>query len=101
MGQRLQLNQILKNLLGSDYVYFQPPASLKIEHPCVIYRRTNIDTIFANDNPYVTNKQYQITVVDANPDSLIPDKIGKLPKCLFDRHFTADSFNHDVYNIYF
>ena len=101
MGQRLSLHKSLKSLLGSDNVYFQPPATVKLNYPCIIYRRSDIDTSFADDNPYITNKQYQVTVIDSNPDSTIPDKVGKLPKCVFDRHFTADNLNHDVYQLYY
>jgi hypothetical protein len=101
MGQRLSLHQILKDLLGSSNVYFQPPATVKLAYPCIVYRRSDIDTAFADDVPYAINKQYQVTVIDSNPDSLIPDMVGNLSKCLFDRHFTADNLNHDVYNIYY
>ncbi len=101
MGQRLALHQILMTILGSSNVYFQPPATVKMNYPCIVYRRSDIDTAFADDNPYITNKRYQVTVIDANPDSLIPDKVGKLPKCVFDRHFKADNLNHDVYQLYY
>ena len=101
MGQRLALHQILMTILGSSNVYFQPPATVKMNYPCIVYRRSDIDTSFADDNPYITNKRYQVTVIDANPDSLIPDKVGKLPKCVFDRHFKADNLNHDVYQLYY
>lgn len=101
MGQRLSLHQNLKSLLGSDNVYFQPPATVKLNYPCIVYRRSDIDTSFADDNPYITNKRYQVTVIDSNPDSTIPDKVGELPTCIFDRHFTADNLNHDIYNLYY
>jgi hypothetical protein len=101
MGQRLALHDILKVILGSNHVYFQPPSTVNLEYPCIVYRRSGIDTAFADNNPYLTNKRYQITIIDPNPDSLIPDKIGKLPTCAFERHYTADNLNHDVYNIFY
>lgn len=101
MGQRLSLHQILKTILGSNNVYFQPPATVNLNYPCIVYRRSDIDTAFADDSPYITNKQYQVTIIDPNPDSLIPDKVGQLRKCVFDRHFTAANLNHDVYNLYY
>jgi hypothetical protein len=101
LSPRLSLHQILKTLLGNSNVYFQPPATVKLSYPCIIYRRNDIGTDFANDLPYTMNKQYQITVIDQDPDSLIPDKVGEMPKCSFDRHFTADNLNHDVYNLYY
>ena len=101
MGQRLSLQSILETILGSRNVYFQPPATVKLAYPCIVYRRSDIDNAFADDIPYAVNKQYQVTVIDPNPDSLIPDKVGQLPKCIFDRHFTADNLNHDIYNLYY
>lgn len=101
MGQRLELHELLKNILGSGNVYFQPPPSVAINYPCIIYKRDYLDTKFAGNKPYKQKKRYQITVIDRNPDSLIPDKIAALPMCVFDRHYPADNLNHDVYKLFF
>jgi hypothetical protein len=101
MPPRLDLQTLLKSLIGLGEVYFQPPAGLRMTYPCIVYQRNNANTQFANNNPYIYEKQYQITVIDKDPDSLIPDKISKLPTCVFNRHFTADGFNHDVFTMYF
>ena len=101
MGTRTDLRTILKGLLGSDYVYFQPPPTVQMIYPCIVYELSNADTKFADNYPYHYEKRYTITVIDMNPDSLIPDKIATLPKCIFDRHYTADNLNHDVFNIFF
>jgi len=101
MGQRLQLQSLLEIILGSRNVYFQPPETVKIAYPCIIFRRSNIDTGFADDALYIKNKQYQVIVVDVNPDSLIPEKVLNLPMCQFDRHYTANNLNHDVFNLYY
>jgi hypothetical protein len=42
-----------------------------------------------------------ITVIDPDPDSEIPSKVAALPMSLFNRFYTADDLNHDVYNVYF
>lgn len=99
MGQRLQLHQLLETLV--DHVYFQPPTNIKLEYPCIVYKRGFADTAFADDNPYKFIKRYMITVIDPNPDSEIPDKVAALPMSLFNRFYTADDLNHDVYNVYF
>jgi hypothetical protein len=98
---RLELQSHLETILGSDKVYFSPPASLKIVYPCIIYHRDLTDTRFADNNPYSRVKRYQVTVIDRNPDSLIPEKVGALPMCLHNRFFTADNLNHDVFNLYY
>lgn len=98
---RSELHTILKNLLGSNNVYFQPPQNIQLQYPCIIYKRDYAKTEFADNQPYEHTKRYQITVIDRNPDSTIPDKVAALPMCLFNRYFAADDLNHDVFNIFF
>ncbi|MCA9392286.1 hypothetical protein KC614_03730 [candidate division WWE3 bacterium] len=85
----------------ADNVYFQPPTNIELSYPCIIYKRDRAATRFADNIPYKDAKGYQITVIDANPDSEIPDKVAVLPMCMFDRFFPADNLNHFVYNIFF
>jgi hypothetical protein len=101
MGSRLELQTILENILESRNVYFQPPETVKLVYPCIIYSRQDAKTSFADDIPYKNQKQYKLMVIDKNPDSVIPDKIAQLPMCVFNQHYTKDNLNHDVYNIYY
>jgi hypothetical protein len=101
MAQRADLQKILTDLLGSENVYFQPPPSIVMSYPCIVYRRDYASTSFADNLPYRRKKRYQITVIDADPDSEIPDKVANLPTCSFDRFFTADNLNHDNFNLFF
>ena len=80
MGKRVDLQALLETTLGSEHVYFQPPESVKMEYPCIIYSLDSGSTIFANDLPYKHDKCYSIKVIDKNPDSIILDKIAMLPK---------------------
>jgi hypothetical protein len=57
--------------------------------------------LFANNLPFRHTKRYQVTVIDRDPDSLIPDKVAALPMCLHNRFFVANNLNHDVFNLYF
>jgi hypothetical protein len=101
MGQRLQLQTLLEDVLGSEQVYFQPPANVQMQYPCIVYKRDNAITKFAGNNPYHYTNRYMVTVIDRNPDSEIPDKVAALPMSLFNRFFAADNLNHDVFNVYF
>lgn len=98
---RLQLQTLLESLLGSTNVYFQPPATVKMQYPCIVYHRDNADTKFADNGPYRLTKKYQVTVIDRNPDSLIPDRVATLPLCTYNRWFSADNLNHDVFTLYY
>ncbi len=101
MAPRSQLQALLADLSGVTAAYFQPPATVKMTYPCIVYRLDDIDTKFANNNPYMHKKRYMVTVIDRDPDSLIPDAVAKLPSCVFLRFYVADQLNHTVYNLYF
>lgn len=101
MGTRLQLQTVLETILGSKNVYFQPPATMVMKYPCIVYSRSSMDTKFANNVPYSIKNRYQLTVIDKNPDSAIPAKVAALPMCTYDRPFKADNLNHDIFNIYY
>lgn len=101
MESRLELQILLEELLGSRNVYYQPPESVKMKYPAIVYSRQNIDNRHANNNVYIQNNVYSITVIDENPDSEIVKKVSLLPMCNFNRHYTSDNLNHDVFTIYY
>ena len=101
MESRLELQILLEELLGSRNVYYQPPESVKMKYPAIVYSRQNIDNRHANNNVYIQNDVYSITVIDENPDSEIVKKVSLLPMCNFNRHYTSDNLNHDVFTIYY
>lgn len=101
MGQRLELQTLLETILGSGNVYFQPPASVQMRYPCIVYSRDIALTKFASNSPYTRKKRYQVVVIDRDPDSDIPDKVADLPMCLLNRCYAADNLNHDVFHLYF
>lgn len=99
--RRIQLQELLEELLGSDHVYFQPPASVRMEYPAIRYERNGIDVRHADNEPYLLRRSYSLTVIDWDPDSEIVSKISKLPMCRHNRHYTRDNLNHDVFVIYY
>jgi len=101
MAPRRDLQDVLVELLGSDNVYFQPPPSIGMKYPCVVYQRDFTNTLFADNKPYKNRKRYQVTIIDPDPDGDTADKVAELPMCLFARFFTSDNLNHDVYNLFF
>lgn len=97
---RLELDVILRKLLGSEGVYFQPPANTKMKYPAIVYSRDDFDDSHANNSAYIQKTGYMVTLIDRDPDSEFLDAIRALPHCRFDRHYTADNLNHDVFTIY-
>lgn len=106
MASRLELQTMLEGVMNSlgyekDEVYFQPPASVQMSYPAIVYNLSNIETNFANNKLYLDHKAYSITVIDKNPDSDIPDRILTLPLCRFSRFFISDNLNHWNFLLYF
>lgn len=101
MASRLELQNILEQILGSRNVYYQPPESTKLEYPAIVYSKDSIDKSFADNNGYIHNKSYEIIVIDKKPDNPVIDKILELPLSSFSRHYKSDNLNHDVIKLYF
>ena len=72
-----------------------------MEYDCIVYERKLIKPTFANNQPYLLNDCYQVTLIYRNPDSDLPKKVALLPMCVHERHFTADNLHHDVFTLYF
>lgn len=97
--ERLDLHTILLGITPN--VYFQPPSNVRMRYPCIVYSRDDVRNDFADNLPYKTYKRYQVTIIDRDPDSELPDKVGALPLTAYDRFFASDDLNHDVYTLYF
>jgi len=101
MDRRLELQEILTNILGSSNVYFQPPSTVKMKYPCIVYQRDNIEQKFADNRTYVSLVRYSLTLISRSPENNLVSKILELPYCSYDRFYTADSLNHDVFTLYY
>lgn len=98
---RIDLQNKLEEILGSRNVYFQPPESIKMNYPAIVYSRNDIKNDFADDKVYTQSYVYTVTVIDKDPDSEIVGKVAALPHCKFDRNFKSGNLNHDVFTLYF
>ncbi len=102
VDRRLELHEILCRVLGSRNVYFQPPESIKMKYPAIVYEVNNIYMISADNKAYYKqDTSYKITLIEFDPDSEISYELLKLPRCKFDSHFVADNLNHNVFTIYY
>lgn len=98
---RLAFSAYLKEQTGVANVYFQPPESIKMKYPAIVYSISRVDNRFAENKQYLQFIAYQVIVIDKDPDSDIFKKLTRLPLCSFDRSYTADNLNHFVFTIYF
>ena len=100
MATRLNLDNKFREILGNGTVYFNPPESVKMQYEAIRYNRKTIENKFANNSVYIQDDCYEVTAIYKNPDSDLPKKISRLPKCSHDRQYVADNLIHDVFTIY-
>ena len=107
MDRRLKLQNALQNVMGirrdgEPNVYFQPPESIKLNYPCIVYQLTNGDTKFANDMPYVFTKCYEVTLITRDPDCQFVKKLAMaFPMIVLNRSMVIDNLYHNVYLLYY
>ena len=101
MGSRLGLHALLESVLGSSNVYYQSPESMKLVYPCIVYEWSGNDTKFADDLPYGVIREYSVVVIDKNPDSEIPVRMGRLKMCTMKTSYRADNLNHFQFKLYY
>lgn len=102
MASRLDLHNELCQLLGSKNVYYSPPESLKMKYPCIRYTLSDKHTKYADDRTYKSINCYDVTVIDSNPDSAIPDQIlAHFSMCDFNRQYTSNNLNHSILKLYY
>lgn len=101
MAPRVKLQEVLEEIRGSDAVYFQPPANLQMEYPCIVYNVDGLDSKWADNLAYAQDIMYQVVVIDRNPDNDTWLKIGQLPKSSFQRKEVVENLNHYYFNLYF
>ena len=100
MASELKLHEIFCGILNNRNVYFQPPASVKMKYPAIVYSRSRIDNRHANNGVYLQSLGYEATVIDYEPDSEYVLKMSQLPNCKWNRHYVSDGLYHDVFTIF-
>lgn len=100
MDKRLVLHALLKG--WCDNVYFQPPESISLTYPCIIYSYADEFERRANNQKYFGIDEYSIMVIDRDPETKIPKNISNgLQMCSIGSHFVKDNLNHTQLKLYF
>jgi len=99
MKKREDLHKLLKTYCPN--VYYQPPESLKLKYPCIIYAREKLTTQKADNSKYLIHCSYSMRYVSKEPDDPTVTELLLLPFCEHSRHYVADNLHHDSFTIYY
>lgn len=98
---RIDLSNLLHDVMiecgDDDNVYYQPPESMKLKYPCIIYTLRTLTSDYANNAPYRSTVSYDVTYITRNPDSQVPVKLLSLPQFAFDRYYPFENLHHYAY----
>ena len=101
MAPRLSLQTLLEEILGSDAVYFQPGSNVTMDYPCIVYNVDGLDTEWADNLAYNQKVEWQVVVIDRDPDNETWRKIGRLPLSSLTRTAVVENLNHYYFTLYF
>ena len=100
MATRQELHAKLLEHTGN--VYYQPPATVRMVYPCIIYDLSKVDSIYADNMAYRNMKGYEMTYISQNPsDSKIDEILESFRYIRFDRHYTADNLHHYTFSLFY
>lgn len=99
MRSRLDLQTLLESIVGKGHVYFQPPESVKLTFPCIVYNLSGYENQNADDMKYLSNKKYDVLYITKKPDDPVIDQIEGLKGVRFNRWYANDAINHYSYTI--
>lgn len=102
MNSRSNLQIQLEAVLGSRNVYFQPPETLKIKYPAIIYSLSDVMTRKANNEKYLKYRKYNIILIHNDPDNdLIDLMLDTFSHCSLERTYKADNLYHYVFDVFY
>ena len=100
--KRYELDGKLREILGSDHLYFQPTESVRLKYPCIIYSKVPGDVKHADNRIYLFTDRYELTFICSDPDSIMPYTLMDVFSMIhWDRRFVADNLYHDVFTLYY
>ena len=100
MKTRLEIQQMLEDVLGSSNVYFQAPPNTGMKYPCIVYKFVRFNVTHADNQPYLVSGHWEVHHMYKNPKNDLKEKfIFDIFCCTFDRRLVADGVYNDYYII--
>lgn len=98
---RIKLSNTLHSILRNDNIYYQPPESVKLKYPCIIYSRSDINATKADNINYHNSYFYNIILISKTVDPAEISSLMSLPGISFDRMYISDNLYHYVFTIFY
>lgn len=104
LTRRKELHNALRALLGENVkLYWEPPTNTKMTgDPRVIYERNGVLSANADNQAYLFNQRYTVTICYTAADCSLPEEILRNFKySSMDREFVSNNMHHSVLTLYY
>lgn len=99
--RRLKLHQELLDVSGIN-CYFQTPENLKMEYPCIIYRKDTGKKVIADNLMYKFTTRYALTYIHEDPDDeLVYTLLKHFTHISWGTQYIAENLYHDTFTLYY
>lgn len=100
MKTRLEIQQLLEDVLGNERVYFQEPPNTGMKYPCIVYKFVRFNTSNADNKPYLVTGRWDVHHMYKNPKYDLKERfVFDVPFCQFDRRIVTGGIYNDYYTI--
>ena len=101
MKTRLDMQDLLENVLGSTNVYFQEPPNTGMTYPCMVYKFVKIENNNADNKPYIMTGRWEVHHMYKSVQNDLKEKmLFAAPYVTFDRRIVTGGVYNDYYVIY-
>lgn len=98
--KRLKLQEELEDIVGKGHVYFQPPSSIRMLYPAMVYNLSALEHRKANNSDYINYDEYECVYITPHHMPEVLEQLDAMQYSHFVRHFEEDNLHHYVYTIY-
>lgn len=103
---RLELQEYLKEVLGSEEVYYEPPDGARLSYPCICYQLGRMSNRAADNRPdFLLWDSYTVMYIvqealDTREAGSTLEKLRSSEGFVFDRTYVLDKLHHYVFTAY-
>ena len=100
---RLELHEKLCQILGSNHVYYQPPETIRMKYPAIVYDLYRVNQQYGDSLNYRIIPQYNITFIDRETNLDWIDAMLETFQnyCYYERSYTAENLVHYSFMLYY
>lgn len=100
MKTRLELHNTLISTTGINNIYYNPPENIKMNYPCIRYKRVDVTSKKADDIKYIVHDRYELVIISSKNNDDIVNKLLSIKYMEYDRSMIINGLFHDYMTIY-